>query len=408
MKRVIFERRTGGLNRQLPSEDGISGLVASGAIAVGSSFALNKTYEFRSLRDAEKIGIDTAYDDTNDILIHYHISEFFRLSPSGILYFMGVADSVSMEDICDKANSYAAKLLLDAKGKIRQVGIMLNPATGYTPTITNGLDNDVYDAIAKADALAIDAETSYRPVDFILEGRAFSGDPAELTDLHTLDKSNVSVTILQDSDIASLKAEYADYASVGTVLGLLSSAKVNENIGWAEKFNIQDEAAERYLNPGLSSGDLLSEVSEDDLDTLDEKGYIIPEIIIGSAGVFISDTYTCIALDSDFCYIENNRTIKKAIRLVYTRLAPKVKRPIKVDKSTGQLPTEVCKYFQSEAKSALEVMLRGDECSDVDAFVNPAQNILSTSELVVEIEVTPTGTARKIRVPIGFNNPFKS
>jgi hypothetical protein len=407
MRRVIFQRKNGGLGRQQPSEDGISGLILN-AVAVATTFNLNEVYELRSLGDVEDLGITAEYDATNKILVHYHIAEFFRINNGAILYIMGVAQSVTMTQMCDKDNAYLKKLLTSAEGKIRQVAVVRNPSSGYTPTISTGLDADVLSAIPKADQLSLEEESYYRPVEIILEGKYFTGTPASAIDLHTLDNSNVSVVILADNDISTAETEYQGYAAVGTVLGCVSLASVNENIGWAEKFNIQSSADERFVNVGLSSGLKLSAYTEAQQQTLNDKGFIIPELIIGEAGVYLNDSYTCTSPDDDFAYIENNRTIKKAIRLVYKALAPKVKRPTKVDKNTGYLPTEVIKFYQTTAKSAMEVLLRNNECSDVDAFMNPKQNLLATNELVVEIEIIPTGTARKIKVPIGFNNPFKA
>lgn len=407
MRRVIFERKNGGLGREKPTEDGISGLIFN-AVAVSTTFALNTKYELRSPQDAIALGLDAAYDDANNILVYYHIEEFFRINKGAILYIMGVAQSVTMTQMCDKDNAYLKKLLTESGGKIRQVGVVLNPSSGYTPTITSGLDGDVITAIPKADQLSIEEESYYRPVEIILEGKYFTGSPSSALDLHTLNNSNVSVVIIADNDVSALKAEYTGHAAVGTVLGCISKASVNENIGWAEKFNIQDEADERFINAGLSSGLKLSDYSEVQLTTLNDKGYITPELIIDVAGVYLNDSFTCTELDSDFCYIENNRVIKKAIRIVYKALAPKVKRPTKVAKATGYLPVEVIKFYQSLAKSAMEVLLRNIEASDIDAYMDAKQDLLTSNELVIEIEVTPTGSARKIRVPIGFNNPFKS
>jgi len=407
MRRMIFERKNGGLGRQKPTEDGISALIFN-AVAVGSTFALGTMYELRSADDAIALGLDEQYDDTNNVLVYYHIAEFYRINPGAVLYILGTAQSVTMAQMCDKDNAYLKKLLISAHGKIRQVGVVRNPASGYTPTITSGLDSDVIAAIAKADQLSLEEESYYRPVEIILEGKYFTGSPSAALDLHTQGKSNVSVVIAADNDISVLKTEYAGHAAIGTVLGCISKAAVNENIGWAEKFNIQGEADERFINPGLSSGLKLSDYSETQLPTLNDKGYITPELIIDEAGVYLNDSFTCTGLDDDFYCIENNRVIKKAIRLVYKVLAPKVKRPTKVAKQTGYLPLEVIKFYQSSAKSAMDVMLRNNEVSDTDAYMNPKQNLLASNELVIEIEVIPTGSARKIRVPIGFNNPYKN
>ena len=75
---------------------------------------------------------------------------------------------------------------------------------------------------------------TYRPVEIILEGKYFIPPKCCIRFAYTK-KSNVSVVIVADNDISILKPEYTGHAAIGTVLGCISKAAVNENIGWAEK-----------------------------------------------------------------------------------------------------------------------------------------------------------------------------
>ena len=81
----------------------------------------------------------------------------------------------------------------------------------------------------------------------------------------------------------------------------------------------------------------MSDYSETDLDTLDEKGYIFYTSVSGVAGIFANDTHTCSPITSDYAYVENNRTIKKAIKLAKSELAPRVKGRLYVDENTGYM-----------------------------------------------------------------------
>jgi hypothetical protein len=48
-------------------------------------------------------------------------------------------------------------------------------------------------------------------------------------------------------------------------------------------------------------------------------------------------------------------------------------------------------------------MIRDSDLSDMSVVVNPAQNVLSTSKVIITINLLPKGTARNIIVNIGFN-----
>jgi len=51
-------------------------------------------------------------------------------------------------------------------------------------------------------------------------------------------------------------------------------------------------------------------------------------------------------------------------------------------------------------------MLADDECSAIDVYIDPKQNVLSGSPIKVSIKITPDGIAEAIEVDLGFKNPF--
>lgn len=413
---VNIVRTNGNLGRKDPSQDMISGLCTTG-VAVSGGAALNTIYELNSVDDAEDLGINAAYDTTNVTLVYYHIKEFFRLCPNGKLFIILVAQSATLTQLCDKATTNGlAKLLRDPKcrGKIRQVAVARNPASGYSPTLANGIDSDsiavsggVYSgAVVKAQALAEEERDQHRPVFILVEGRSFNGTAPSAIDLRASNCNKVALTILQDKAVGDANALYAGHAAVGTVLGLIAARKVNESIGWVQECNIQSAADEAFVSPALSSNTLISSYSLTDQNTLDTKGFILAKTYEGYPGVFVQDSPTCALVSDDFSTIENNRTMDKAERKVYLRLLPKVNSPQKVDAATGKLAPGVCKYFEAEAENELQSMVTGEEVSGVDAWVDAEQDILSTETLEVKVEITPTGKAKTITAVLGFKNPF--
>src|SRR5690606_33487094 len=113
----------------------------------------------------------------------------------------------------------------------------------------------------------------------ILEGRSFNGTASAAGDLRALgDYPGVSVVIAADNDVSTAETEYAGYAAVGDFMGMLTKAAISQHPGEViEDFNLVNQARGWFINPGLSSASLLSSYADDDLTTLDEKGYIFAD-----------------------------------------------------------------------------------------------------------------------------------
>ncbi len=387
MNELIIQKTNGGLGRRMPTEDGVSGLLVQG-VAVSGGVQLYTTYRLESIDDSISIGITSDYDTNNDIIVYEHIKEFFRLNPDGTLYLMLVPRDKSISDIFHQNDGNIYGLVRDAEGKIKQLAIAFNP----TNPIGNG---EVQTAIGQLQSFADWAAQTQKPLVVLVEGR--NVDTKQ--DLHTKNAPSVSVVVGQNLAIANSFS--SEYAAVGTVLGVVSKARVNESIGWVEKFNLTGDNLEV---PGLF-GQGLNTHSSGSLSQFDDKGYLFFKTYPGYAGIYMNDSYTATVLTDDFAYIESNRTINKAIRLVRSALLPKLASPVQVDVKTGRLSPEVIKQFEMTGKRALEVMLSEDEISGMDIFVDPLQDIIGTSELKIQFSLIPTGTARKISVTIGFKNP---
>ena len=191
---------------------------------------------------------------------------------------------------------------------------------------------------------------------------------------------------------------------------MLSLAAVSQHPGeLIDLFNLTDAANGYFLNPGLSSGNHIDTYTDAALDLLNDKGYIIAGFESGLEGVYITDTPTGDKLSSDYAYVENNRTIKKGIKLTRKAILPRVKSRIYVDPDSGKITPQNAKDLESAAKTALSPMLSsGDISGGIDAYVDPAQNVLATSELVLMVTFVPVAIGRQITLKIGFKNPLNS
>ncbi len=407
---ATINKRNGKLGRRSANTDAVFGMVLSAPAIVGK-MQNGVVYPLASVRDAIAIGITAAYDDTNNVLVYYHIDRFFKRNANGFLYFLTAPQTATLADMCNVANDYAKKLLREQGGKIKYIGVGRNPAADYEPVLLTGLDSDVLTAVANAQALYTDEFSKFRYADFLIEGRAFNGTAAAAKDLRTLNCPQVSVTIAADPAISQAKSAYNDYAALGDVLGLISLAAVSQDPGeLIPAFNLNNAGLNMFVTAGLSSNLDVNSYADADLDLLNSKGYIFPDVNSGIDGFYISDSHTCSPLaDNDYAYIENNRTIEKMIFLARTALLPKVKSRLKVDDSTGELQAADLKTLETTGKKAIKQMQDdGDLSGNIDCYVPDGQNLLSGEDLNIEIAATPLSIARQIVIGIGFSNPFKS
>jgi len=265
-----------------------------------------------------------------------------------------------------------------AQGKIRQIGVLSEKAYATA---------DLAAIQTIADAL----ETDHMPIS-VVYGADFSGeDLTTMDDLRARTERKVSVVIAADEDFV---------CAIGNALGNLSKAAVHQNIGNIENFVAS--ASGKYEDIYFATGETYSEVPTSLLNTLNTKGYMFMRYHVGLAGSYWNDTPTCVATTNDYCYIENNRVIDKAIRNIRTYLLPKLNSSIEVDPTAGTLSLDVIKYFESLAGRALEEMQRNGELSGFKVTVPPTQDILANSELQINITLVIKGIARLIKVNIGF------
>lgn len=414
MGEIQINRTNGGLGKRNDSQDAISGMVIS--TAAYDSNLVNKVIELNSLTDAIAKGITPALDTTHTTKVYAEVAEFYRIAPGVKLFLLVLNSSATLTAVADVANANNLVKLLrsqEAAGKIRQVAIGADDAvsTSFGDVLTRTVNGQVVThtgAIVKAQALALAEEALKRPVHIIVEGKHFTGTGTNALDLREANCNHVAVYIGKNSTPTGT----AKNASIGTLLGMEARRKVNECVGYVGEENsplggnIAD--SENYVNPKLSSDLAISSYTDTDWTQLDNKGYIFPKTYVGVPGVFLNDSHTCAPKSDDYSTIENVRTIQKAIRTVYKALVPYINSTIKIN-TDGTLPQTVCSHFQNVANVAVRKEMGAfDEISSVDSYVNPNQNLLATSEIQIEVEIIPTGVARKIIVPIGFKNPFNS
>lgn len=317
-------------------------------------------------------------------ILYYHINEFFRIQPKGKL-FVGIYPT-------SDATTFASITLMQniALGKIRQIGVYQKTTAFVTSQVTS------LQAIVNANTV------NHKPLEVIYQGLMTSMTSlSTLSDLRALNASNVSVVLGQDGANNGYKLWLANALSIGclgTTLGAVAFASVNEDIAWTGKFNVSNV---EFDTLAFANGDFYSAQSDGLIDNLNSLGYIILKKFVSYEGSYFNDSHTCIPVSNDFAYIENNRTFNKAIRNLRVFLLPQLASPIKLN-SNGTLTEDVIGFYETLCAQALDVMQRNTELSAYSIVIDPTQNVLSTSTLVISVSIVPMGVARTIQVNVGF------
>lgn len=418
LKGVNIQRGTIGASVD-QGADAITGLLATGvAVAADaangiSGIALGQTVKLTSLTDAEAYGINESYDSTNSLSVYRHISEFYRMFPNGTLYLM--LYSGDMEAAF--AEQYAKKLIIDANGEIRILGIANTPAAA-TEEYLNGFPEDVFGSIQLGQQLYDWAFSTFRPCQIILEGRDFNAaNAASALNLRNITISNqvleafkVSVCIAQDWKFADgLDAIRKKMADLGTMLGSIAKKAVNENIGEVEGGNLVDTTNNKWLVAGLSNHQTIAGW-DSQLEALDSKGYIFAISYTGIAGYYWNNDHTCTPIKKDKDGYFNEYTISygrvhdKAVRDLRTCLLPKVKSTQPVDPNTGKLPQALVTYFERLADDEVfNAMAAEGLITAGKTTVDPESDLLiSPRELKVSFVLVPTGQIDEIKGTINL------
>lgn len=399
-KGAIVNRLQGGLGRTNPAADGVCLLIIGGAVAA-TGLAVNTAKEFLSIENAEDAGITPAYDDTNSILAHHHIDEFFRINPNGNLFV--ALDSGTLTDEMVKA-------ILKANSEISMVGYVRNAADAI-------VDFPAYLAGKQALIDGLRAENRNIAV-AVVEGNVFAAGTAVAAydDLRDEAHENIAVVICQDPIIAAVKAAYANYAAIGAVLGGLSVRGVHENLGSVDIENkpasfkglrdypLTDKARSRWLSASLQNGVAFSSLTAAEIKALNDKAYIFAGNYNGYAGIFFSDSHTTIEAASDYSRIENNRTWDKAANLLRYALLPRVKSNLSTDPDTGAISAVEASELEELGKNAIRTMVTAGELSGMDVYVDPAQTLADDQPLQVKAQLVKNNIIHEISIDLGLTN----
>lgn len=380
--------------------DGVFGFLIS-AEAVSTTFLLNTPYQVRGMRDVAALGIK---DTIPNHILYKTLKEFFAEAGDGTeVWFMGMARTTKQSDwfTADGSGVVPAQKLLDtANGKLSMLCAAFSP-TGYTVTVTNGLDADVWAAAAAALTFA-DSYTAnkFAPFYVLLDGYAFDGNKTTLKDLNTMTNNRVQV-MLGDTETRT-----GTYASKGTAVGVLAGRKAKSAV---------------QVNPGRVRDGSLSNTKAYILDTpaelyditaLHDKGYVTFRTHTGKSGYYFTDDPLATEPTDDFKYGTHRRVIDKALRIVHSRAINYVLDDLAL-KADGTLLPVQAKSIETDIIEAIYngMTAQGELSADPDdpkdrgciCVVDTTHNMYTDNRLkFTTLQVRAKGYSRFIDIPLGF------
>lgn len=381
LPKIKFNIATNGLGLLTADIQKNAGLIITGN-TVSSKITIGESKQIFSLEDAQKIGITEAENP----FAYKHIKAFYNYAGTGAeLWLMLVSDATTMEQMADNTQSLAKKLLDDAGGKIRVLGLC-KQSKGDEET-ANGVDADVDKAVIKAQQLAEEFAEKYFPVRILISANNFNGNVSELKDYSTT-KFNRVALLLANTDGEK-------EASIGLALSRLSSTPVQRNIG-----RVKDGAVEQigaYFTNGAKVETLSSA-----WDNIADKNYIFLRNFAGKAGFFFTDDPTLTETTDDFKSLANGFVMDKAVIIAYNVLVENLGDEIPVTNS-GTIHPAIIKTWQNEIERNINgQMTANGELSGFKAYIDEKQEIIKTGIMKVSLQLQPVGYAKFIEVNIGF------
>lgn len=385
---LTIQRQNGNVPKSLPGEDHVSGFVAYLAAAdIPEAFKTEHVQPLSTIDAAEAVGITDDAASWGVRVLHYHLSEIYRLNPAVSLYV------AIFEKPQGTAQTFAEIKTVQnfAAGRIRQIGVWCGDRTLSADDLTalQGVGDALADEeaelsivyapkVATVKQLAVNLAGENKCRISVVIGQAGSGTGAELYK----DKAN---------------AAKSSVSGLGVVMGLLSRAKVHQCIAWIKEFPTGVSL------PAFGDGTLVRDVDKALLETLDSTGrYLFFVTHTGQAGSYMNDSHTMDSGISDYAAIESVRTMDKAVRGIRTYVKPELGGNVYVDPTTGQLASYTVAHLETVANQALEAMERDGELSGYKVEIDPAQDVASTGMVEFVIKNVAVPVMRHVRIKIGF------
>lgn len=249
-------------------------------------------------------------------------------------------------------------------------------------------------------SLAVEAENFFsiyfKPVFFLVEARRPTTDESVRQYVDALVEARKKINSYFVQAVAAqgrytrMDRTTQSINLAGVVSGLYARAGVAQSISEIASFQISEEKLLELEPTGV----------EDELDLLDEAGYLTIRRYEGYAGFFVTRPNMLSPEGSDYRYAEHVRVLNKAARLVRATALLQLHKSINLDKQDEELEA-----MGKLISAPLEDMADAGEISSGSVEVPTDQDILHDETLHVILRFVPRGYVRTIEVDLGMTNP---
>jgi hypothetical protein len=362
----------GNLLKTIANADGFGGMVLTGAILLSTPQVIY------NLQEAEDLGITAAAE----AYAHRQIKEFYQeVGGNQKLHFMLVPETMTMEDMLDVTNPNGAiKLCLQTNREISLLAVGRNPNGGYDGG-TDFIDSDVSAALTNSSTFGANRVADLNFLAVLIEARVQNPSAA-----NTL----TPTAIESDYGGALLGGSLNDgSASIGTALGRAVREGAHVKLG-----RVSD--APVSLTTVYIGDKLVKERT--DLSTLHGEGFISFMQHPGKAGYYFG--IDRMANTGDYSLLARRRVVNKAAVIATSVTIEEVEGDVDVE-ANGNIASHEIDQTREQIELQINNLMAG-QISGVEAYINPAQDIINTSEYNVELGVQPKGYKSKINIGIGL------
>lgn len=324
----------------------------------------------------------------------YHISEYFRINPTGNIWVGIIATSSSFNEV---------QTIMTASGnKIRQTGIYDTDTT--RPTAAN-----ITGTITQLEAAC---QVTQKTAPF---SAFYSPNIKAISDLSTYPDQNlntankVQTIISQDGGAAGALLFLVNGQTIGNIgakLGSVSSSRVSASDAQPiAQFNMSDGIENNI--PAFGNGLLSSAVSNGIQVQLDNYNYtFFRQFGDQVVGTYWTGNKCCINSSSDYANVNDNRVSDKVSRICYSTLIPYLNAEL-IFNTDGTLQNYTIEIFKRAVENAVTAaMITGfgslPLISGIGVDIDPTQPVQKTNNLTIVVTIVENGIARNITVNIGY------
>lgn len=376
---------SGGLGRVAPTDDGVAGLILTGAEVTGK-LELNKRYQLSGAADLVKLGITEA---TNP-LAYKEVRAFYSQTGEGAeLHLLIVAAATTLTAMCDSAaGSPLCKLIDSTGGRIRIVGVNKLTPKEYKAVTTQGIDSDAITAGDVAHKTAESYAKQIRPFRILLPAPLFKEDSDDLFAPAESSYNRVAYVLASDDEVNKS-------AAIGMVLGRAAKVEPQQSLG-----RVKDGSLAPSLN--LTNGKTFIEMGGM-AGTLHAAGYIIPVSYPTKNGAYLNGNPMAAPVTDDYSELNLGRIIDKATVVTYSTYISEILDNILINED-GTISAGVCVSFAGMIENAIAASM-GSQISSFSVEIDSKQNVLSTGSLQINCKIVPLATLKEINVLLAFDNP---